>query len=174
MARLFSARVEGMKPVLKALKKLPDRVQRAAVRPAIGKAGTVVAKAARQRTPTGSGLKPDGTPRKHLKKTITKTRVKMHKQSGTLYVVVGPEKNEGFHSHLVHDGTKAHDIVLSKPLVLGATVLPKGFVIHHPGSRANPFLADAVEATRGKVQNKLRTEIVKGIEKQTAKLRSKK
>lgn len=170
---MIHAKVTGLKEVLKALKKLPEQARRHAVRPAIRKASTPIVKAAKKLIPKGKGLNPDGTARKHLKQTVTKTPVKLHKQSGTLYIVIGPEKDTGFHAHLVHDGTQAHDIVLKKPLNLGGTILPKGFVIHHPGAKANPYLANAVEATRSKVLGILQREILAGIEKQTAKLAGK-
>ena len=60
--------------------------------------------------------------------------------------------------------------MLTKPLSLGRVTLPPGFVIRHPGAKSQPFLADAVDATRSKSQAILRRSIAQGIEKQTALL----
>lgn len=158
-----SVRVEGMKPLLRRLKALPDRVQRKVLRPAVTKAATPVVKAARRLAPTGTGA--DG--RKPLKKAITKTRARLHKPSGTVYVVAGASR-EAPHAHLVHEGTAPHGIVLGAPLSLGTVVLPAGFVIHHPGAKPNRFLDAAVAATRAQSQAILRKEIGNGIEKQAA------
>lgn len=171
MPRIVHAEVTGLEQVIKRLLKLPDRARRHALRPALGKAATIVAKKARSLAPTGEGMTPDGRPRPHLKKTIKKTRVKYYPSTETLLAVVGPEKNAAPHAHLVHDGTRPHEITLSRPLVLNNVVLPPGFVIHHPGAKADPFLQQAVTLTRGAVVSKLKTEIPKGIEKQTRKLR---
>lgn len=168
MAVQGTVRVVGLKTVLKRLGKLPERIQKKVMRAAVRKAATPVVRAARQRIPKGSGLKPDGTPRKNLKQTITKTSVKRY--GNTFAITIGPEKWKGLHAHLVHDGTQPHGIPLNESLVLGGTFLPAGFVIDHPGSQANPFLEQAVNATRKQVQDKLRQEILAGIEKQVKAL----
>lgn len=170
LSRLVGARVTGIKPLLKRLRQLPDRAQRRVLRPAVTKASTPIVKAARRLAPKGTGLTPSGRDRPHLGKTITKTRAKLYHKTGTVMVVIGPEKGQAPHSHLVHDGTQPHAIVLTKPLSLGRVTLPAGFVIRHPGAKAQPFLADAVDATRAQSQAILRRSIVAGIEKQTALL----
>lgn len=52
------------------------------------------------------------------------------------------------HAHLVHNGTKPHDIPI--PRVNPHTIA------HHPGARANPFLIKAAELTRDEVEQVLR------------------
>jgi HK97 gp10 family phage protein len=136
----------------------------------VTKAATPVVKAARRLAPVGEGLTPSGGERKHLSKAITKTRAKVYKRTGTVMVVLGPEKGEAPHSHLVHDGTQPHEIVLRHPLQLGRVTLPAGFVIRHPGARSQPFLSDAVETNRNKSRSILKRSIASGIEKQTALL----
>lgn len=169
-----SVQVEGLDEVQKRLRRLPERNQRHVMRPAVRRAGTVVAKVARRLAPKGTGLKPSGAPRTPLRKTIKSTSVKWYRKTNTFAVVLGPEKNKAPHSHLVHDGTQPHEIVLTQPLVLGNTVLPAGFVIPHPGAKANPFMDRAAEASRGQTIAKLRTEILAGIEKQVRKLANEK
>lgn len=169
---LASMRVEGIRPLMKRLKMLPARVQRKVLRPAVTKAATPVLKDAKKRTPLGTGIDPDGNERPNLKKTLKKTRAKLSKKGGGVYVVIGPEAGKAPHSHLVHDGTDPHTITLTQPLVLQNTVLPAGFTIQHPGAQPQPFLADAVEAQARTSQAILKREIGKGIEKEAAKLRA--
>ena len=173
-SRLVTAKVEGIKPLLKRLRQFPDRTQRRVLRPAVTKASTPIVKKARKLAPVGEGLRPGGQPRKHLAKTITKTRAKLSRRTGTVLVVIGPEKGQAPHSHLVHDGTAPHKIVLTKPLQLGRVVLPPGFTIQHPGAKANPFLANAAAATKSQSEAILRREIGRGIEKQARILAQKK
>ena len=51
--------------------------------------------------------------------------------------------------------------------------LPPGFVIHHPGAKANPFLANAAAAVKSQSEAILRREIKSGIEKQARLLAAK-
>lgn len=170
MRRNIPVKVEGLQPLLKRLQALPDRMQRKVLRPAVTKASTPIVKKARRLAPVGEGLTPDGRERPHLGETITKTRAKVSKKTGSVVVVVGPERNKAPHSHLVHDGTQPHTITLTKPLQLGRVTLPAGFVMNHPGSKAQPFLTDAVAATRSRSESILRQSIASGIEKQTKAL----
>lgn len=173
MAKRTKVEVKGLKPLLKRLKKLPSRVQRKVLRSATTKAMTPTVKKARQLAPVGAGIDPDGQERPPLKKTITKTRAKLNKKTGTVYVVAGPEKDKAKHSHLVHDGTAPHEITIRAPLVLQGTLLREGTVIQHPGARPQPFLADAVEATRSKSEAILQKAIREGFEKEARKLAAK-
>lgn len=165
--RTVETRIEGLRPLLKRLKRLPDRAQRHVLRPAVTKAATPVVKGARRLAPVGAGLTPTGRERPHLAQTITKTRAKWYPKSGAVLVVIGPEKNKAPHSHLVHDGTPPHEIPITKSFQLGNTFIPAGFVIEHPGAKANPFLASAIDAARPQSEAILRREIGRGIEKQT-------
>lgn len=103
MSRFTTTRISGMKPLLKRLKQLPDRAQRRVPRPA-------VTKAARKLAPQGTGLSADGSARPHLGKSITKTRATVSPRTGSVLVVLGPEKNKAPHDHLVHEGTKPHSM----------------------------------------------------------------
>ena len=67
------------------------------------------------------------------------------------------------HAHLVHDGTKAHNIFAKTPetakanwrLYHGSTRSP----VHHPGSKAQPFLLDARDQTREEVERGMRRDM---------------
>lgn len=167
----FKVRFKGLKKLQKNLRTLPPKIQRKVIRKALNKAANPVLKDARRRCPLGTGLTPDGRERKHLKRNIVKTRVRFNKRTGAGYVVIGPRAQATPHSHLVHDGTAPHEITLTKLLVLQNTVLPAGFVIQHPGSKPQPFLADAVESQAGNAQKVLQTEIRKGIALEASKLK---
>jgi HK97 gp10 family phage protein len=163
-----AVRVQGIDKVLRRLRVLPDKLQRKVIRGAVSKSTTLVARDARKRIPKGTGTNEQGVPRKHLKNSI-KTKTKTYKNTGTIVGVVGADKT-AFHAHLVHNGTAPHTTVLTRPLVLNNVVLPAGFAIPHPGAKANPFLDDAIKATRGRVQAKLSKEIIAGLEREVKKL----
>jgi len=52
------------------------------------------------------------------------------------------------HAHLVHNGTRPHDIPIPRE--------NPHTIAHHPGARAQPFLLDAARQTRGEVEQVLR------------------
>lgn len=162
------AKVEGLKPVLRRLEKLPERSRRHAMRPAVRKASTPIRKAAKKLIPRGTREGTDNYP--PLNKTL-KTVARWHKPSETIYAVTGPELKKAPHSFLVHDGTQPHEIILSQPVQLSNGVfLPAGFAIQHPGARAQPFMTEAVEATRSKSHQILKKSILENIDKQVKKL----
>jgi HK97 gp10 family phage protein len=161
-------RVDGLSEVLRRLKFLPPKIQRKVMRSAIAKACTPVVREARKTAPVGEGLNPDGSERKHLNQTMTK-RVKTY-GNGNVVGIIGPKGREAPHAKLVELGTSPHDIVLGKPLNLGKTTLPVGYVIHHPGAKASHFLERALDNVRGQVQDVMEIAVGVGIEREAAKL----
>jgi HK97 gp10 family phage protein len=67
------------------------------------------------------------------------------------------------HAHLVHDGTRAHDI---KPKTLESARRGYRFYggsmngVSHPGARSQPFLTDAGESQRPEVEKVMREKAV--------------
>jgi len=67
------------------------------------------------------------------------------------------------HAHLVHDGTKAHQIFAKTPesaqanwrIYHGSTKSPA----NHPGARAQPFLIEARDQTRNEVEAQMRKDM---------------
>jgi HK97 gp10 family phage protein len=174
VGRHKSIEITGVKETMSALRQLPGAAQRAVLRPAVTKAATPVLRLAKQLTPVGEGMTPDGRKRPHLNKTLKKTRAKVYKKTGAVLVVLGPEKNKSPHSHLVHDGTKSHDIKINKTVFLrNGVIIPAGTVVKHPGAKAQPFMDEAGIGARSQSQQILMDEIPKGIEKQAAKLAKK-
>jgi len=168
-SRSADVEVKGLRAVLRALKKLPESARGRVIKSSVSKAATIIVKAAKKLVPLGDGLKPDGTPREHLRNTITKTRAKVYK-NGSIVVTIGPRFRAAPHSHLVDLGTKPHDITLTKPWLN----LPAGTVIKHPGAEAAHFMDRAVAATQTQATAKMESSIASGIEREAAKLAGKK
>ena len=164
-----TVRVTGLKPLLKALKVLPEKAEKKVLKSAVSKAATPVVKFAKKLVRLGDGLNPDGTQREHLRNTITKTSAKIYK-NGTVMVVAGPKAKAAPHAFLVDLGTKPHLITLTKPW----GKLPAGYVIHHPGAKAQHFMRRAGEAVGPQSQAAMEKGIAVGIEREAAKLASKK
>jgi len=67
------------------------------------------------------------------------------------------------HAHLVHDGTKAHQIFAHTPesaqdgwrIYHGSVSSPA----NHPGAKAQPFLLDARDQTRNDVEEQMRKDM---------------
>jgi HK97 gp10 family phage protein len=173
MARRMNVSVSGTSATMRNLRELRPSTQRKVLRPAISKGATPLLKAARRLAPVGDGLTPDGQKRKHLAKTLKKTRAKTYK-NGSVIVVIGPEKGAAPHAHLVDKGTKAHTIVLSKPANLGNVILPAGTRINHPGAKASHFMDRASQASSSQVLSIVEKTTAKGIEKEAARLAKRK
>lgn len=166
--------VTGVKELVSALQQLPIVARKRVLKSAVSKASTPVVKAAKKLVPLGAGLKPDGSPREHLRKTITKTAAKVYK-NGSVVVTIGPRYRAAPHSHLVDLGTKPHDIRFTKHVFLnGRPVIFPGQVIQHPGAKAAHFMQGALDAVGDKSRAALEQGIAKGIEKEAAKLAGKK
>lgn len=168
-SRSADVKIKGLREARAALKKLPAKSVGRVLKSAVSKAATVVVKAAKRLVPLGDGLKPDGTPREHLRKTITKTKAKVYK-NGSVVVTIGPRYKAAPHSHLVDLGTKPHQITLTKPWLN----LPAGSVINHPGAEAAHFMDRAIAATQSQAAAKMESAIASGIEREAAKLAGKK
>lgn len=115
----------------------------------------LVAKHAKRTAPRGTRKlelvktgKRAGKKRRHLYQTI-KNRVLRKGQTGAVYAT-SP------HAHLVHGGTRPHEIRTkhSKAIVIGGHVI--GGKVRHPGAKAQPFLTEAAEASRAEVASVLK------------------
>ncbi len=173
MAKAMAVKIEvdGLKPLLKRLKKLPDKIRLRPVRAAANYAMTPILKDARRRVPLGEGLRPTGQERPHLRDTLIK-KVKTYRSSGTIVAIVGHDYRKTPHAHLVHFGTRPHTIAGNPRLAIGGVVI--GGAIRHPGARAQPYLTDALRANESKVQKRFREKLARDIEKQIKRLRAKK
>ena len=165
MAQKVHCKIEGIEKVQKRLREFPQKVQRRVLRKGVNKATTPVLQTARRLAPLGDGLRPDGSPRDHLRKTLAK-KLKTYTRTGAVVGIVGPKAKAAPHAKLVEGGTRPHDIVLSKPLTLGRVTLPAGFTIRHPGTKPVRFMERALETNKRKVQGILASELRSGIERE--------
>jgi len=100
-----------------------------------------------------------GVPHKgKLKKSI---RYNVQAGGRAMVMAVGKVKAVAPHAHLVHEGTRAHPVVLnarrSEPAkALNIPGIGFRHSAQHPGSRANPFLLRAAEVTRPDVERVMR------------------
>lgn len=168
-SRTANITITGIKPLVKTLQQLPEKSRKKVIKSAVSRGSTPVVKAAKKLVPLGSGLKPDGTPRDHLRKTITKTAAKVY-PNGSVVVTIGPRFRAAPHSHLVDRGTKPHAITMTKAWGHVAA----GTTLQHPGSKAAHFMDNAIATVGNKSQHIIETAIAKGIEKEAAKLAGKK
>jgi len=162
--------VHGVKPLLKRLQQLPEKIRMRPVRAAANYAMTPILKDARRRIPVGTGRTPSGATRPHLRETLIK-KTKTYRRSGTIVSIVGHDYGKTPHAHLVHFGTQPHTIIGHPRLQIAGIVV--GGVIQHPGARAQPYLTEALRANEKKVQARFKGKLARDIGKQLRRLRSK-
>ena len=93
-------------------------------------------------------------------------------------LVIGPghsRTHPGYAAHLVESGTKAHFIfagrIVRKGRVIRSTgkqVLSNGSMtfgrwMHHPGSRANPFIKASIDAVSGRMLQMIKDQVAMDI-----------
>lgn len=147
-SRMLALDLEGMPELLAKLKSIPVKLEKRELKKAVGKASQFVLKVARQKAPWGRGVAPGGRPRQHLRDTLGK-KVKQYKKAAV--GVVGPFYRKAPHAHLVHDGTRPHEITLpaGKSFRIDGGALMRGpRVFKNPGAKANPFLMEAWQQSR--------------------------
>lgn len=159
-----------LKAVLDRLDKLPVLSYERVVKGAVTFAFTPMVKAAK----LNAGRHVD---KGALRDSITVKRVNYKRQQRVLQMVGIASKFRGEngawpvkYAHLVEYGARPHAIRLKRPLVLGKTVLPAGFVIHHPGARAKPFMRPAFDSEKSNVVARFRDKVVRGIDKEVRRL----
>ena len=170
------------KKLIKKLNGLGAKVAKKVVRGAATKSMTPMLKAARANAPTQKNQRRGETKGEAeirnrdnigagaLKKSLGK-RTKTRPRAGLTMVWVGPRLNYKTQdannrvkepwrtAHLVEKGTAPHDIRSPWPDGVMKT-------IHHPGARANPFMAKSFFTTKGQTLTLLATLLAAGIKKQ--------
>jgi len=159
--------VAGIDPFLKKIKKLGPKIQArvalTAVRAGSAEVRKVAQKLVKQHA-LGEGLTPDGRQRIHLFKAII-NKAKSYGKDKIPVGTIGTQYKATPHDHLVHDGTKPHTIPVPWPGIKQ---------VHHPGSRAYPFMEIALEKSRTSAQAAMIGKLEKAIEKELQKDRDKK
>ncbi len=160
-------RVEGMERLLKNIQRLPGNIRAKPLRKAVRASGNVVLKRARRLAPRGRGapVRNDGSPRKRLADTLKlKVWPNARDKSGKpVMAIIGSRSGEAPHAHLVHQGTNPHLIRSKRGTTLKLFNGKYARVVRHPGARPNPYLTNALAASRNqvyqKMKNILRSEI---------------
>jgi len=78
-----------------------------------------------------------------------------------LYGSLSPMVNYAIY---VHEGTKPHIISVKRAKVLTDGKIFFGKVVHHPGTKAQPFLREGIEASMDSIRNYFEQEINAGLE----------
>ena len=145
---MSAIKIEGADELEKFLQTFPEKVERKLLRQALSSGGTVIKTAAKARAPRKSGT---------LRKAIAVRRVP-RRLAVEVYVRAGrSEKNDGWYAHIIERGAKAHTIVpyknRKKVLADGGKVFGKR--VRHPGVRARPFMAPAINAAARQAVEKI-------------------
>lgn len=173
--------IDGVSDLLKRLKDFGPNLAKRELRKGVSAAGQIILRVARLRAPVGLGLKPDGhTSREHLKDTIIK-KEKWYRISNSYVSVIGPRHRAAPHGVLIHGGTKRHIIKVAAGRVIAYpnrnfllnenAQNTSGFfaigpaVLHHPGTKPNPYLKNAFEQSRTVAMTALRHKIAAGIKR---------
>lgn len=163
----FAITIEGVRPLLRRLDRLPLDLRSKPVRAAATFAMTPVLKAAKRNTPVGTGKTSYGKSRPHLKDTLKK-KTKLYRSSGTIVVTVGHDYRTSPHAVLVQGGTRPHLVATSgQTITIGSRVI-RG-PIHHPGAKPNPYLEDALRGQRAIVKGRFIAKFGRDLEKQIKK-----
>lgn len=132
--------VHGVEQVIRDMEQFPVKVQTRVVKGALRAGAHVIRAAARHRAPRRSGLLASTV------RVMTRTRGR----AVTATVKVGTRRRGGggaYYAHMVMGGTRPH-IIKARPgglLGFGGFIVRK---VQHPGTKAQPFLDEAVAATR--------------------------
>lgn len=162
MAEFAVFKVIGAAMLSRKLAKMPRRVQSAAVRKGLRAAGQVVLKEARKRAPRGDGTGGFDN-RKPLRKALTK-KIKVSLTKGQTFAIVGPRSRDAPHAHLVHSGTRRHEIGQAGQILRIGDGVARG-AFDHPGAKADPFLENAFNATRLRQRSLLEDGIRRELER---------
>lgn len=174
------AQVTGLKDLNRALKQLGGRTAEKAARTGIAKMAQVIRKEMRDRAPKDSGNLRD-----HIRYKIRKARERngFYGRVGVMGGTKGMKKKDGysgfpFYATFIEYGTAPHRLP-SETVGRGRgkrtnhrRIKFDGKVfasVNHPGTRAQPFLRPAFEATKKRAVDEAAPRIWKEIEKQAKK-----
>ena len=129
----FTVNIDGLKTLQQNFQKAPVTVFKRMTQ-AINKSALLITTAVKNVTPVKTG---------NLRNSIRPA-------FSTLYASISPHVNYAIY---VHEGTRPHDIypVRKKALYWKGALHPVK-VVHHPGSKANPFMAIGLENAKGDVE----------------------
>lgn len=144
----IKAQVEGAKEVLAAIGGLADKLKKKLLKKAVGEAGRLVLKRAKQLVPRDSGL---------LKKSLGR-KVKVYRNTGTAVAIVGPRK--GFRQPVTRAKGRWKPRTETADPIKYAHLIEQG--TGH--SQAKPFLRPAIEGQQQQIREAMASVIARGIE----------
>ena len=164
----WTANVDGLAELDKALLAITKELQRKAIRSALrrgAKEWYVYMKARLHRTPGAAIHTSSGTPREHLIDAL-KIRMPNKPKFGKWTASVGFRGDVAYIANFIERGTAPH-VIEAKP---GSTlyVPGRGFVtrVLHPGQPARPFMRPAADTRSGRVIVEFKNELadrIKGV-----------
>ena len=162
MSLRLDAKLLGAGDVEKLLSKLPDKIGAKVLKQSMRAATKPMVKQAKSLAPKRTGK---------LQKSI-KVKDSRKKIKGNHAVLFGVTK-EAPHAHLIEYGTQPHAIKVKDKrfLKIGGLEIFGLKEVHHPGTRARPFLRPAFDMGKGKWFPDLGKEVGKLIDKEVKKLR---
>lgn len=172
MSAALSINVNGEREIVRALRKLDDRLVRRVMRKAVRAGANPIVRTARQNVPRSTGL---------LRKSLG-TKVKTY-NNGTIVAIIGPRtgfkqlvngkpRNPTKYAHLVEFGTKAH-LIGRAGIYFRVLREWVGGPIEHPGSTGTRFLTRAFQFNQRGSRRAMSKKALQEIEKEAQKLRAK-
>lgn len=137
MTKLFDLKLEGFEGVLKTFNKLPDRLQKKALRPALRAGTKIIQKAAKALAPTKSGKHKKFMKIKSLKRS--RDTIGMLLQTGTREQLGIPRDEFGYYPMVLEYGSK--------------------------NQKKQPSMKPALERNRSKATNEIGRELGKQLNK---------
>lgn len=154
--------LQGIKPLLAKLERIPRKQAKAIMRKAVRAGSAPIRKVAKKTAPRDKGI---------LQETMA-IKVKQY-PSGVSVGVIGPRKKftkrtkkrgertlDAFYGHMVEGGTRPH--VIPGPIVLGGRVLHN---IQHPGTQPTRFMEKSAKQSRAEAVRRLGAKLGSELEK---------
>jgi len=153
--------------LLKELNELEDSVKNKVVRSGLVALSKPLKKSMASKAPKDQGYLAQSINHKSLNK---RQKSRMNIAADDVAILVGPNKKvNGFSqsrkANLVENGVKAHVIQSNnKPLKIGPTGYASG-KIKHPGIKANPFMANALQDNESNLQGLFYKGMAKSLDR---------
>lgn len=169
-------KLEDVGKIRRQFAELSPGKQRAGMRSAATRGATAVRKTARRLVPVGLGLTPSGKKRPHLRDALVQSVKTLGKgNKARVSAIVGADYKKVPTIHLVDAGTKPHEIKARKRSLSNVSQVGKdnarffGAKIKHPGSKAKPFLRNALEQNKTEINRLFVEAMHKALAKAAAK-----
>ena len=153
MSSMIKFKMTGLAELDKAVKTLPEKIQKRVLVGALRAGGRVIAKQAKARVPIKFG---------RLKKNIAVIAGKFERGTAIVYVHTKPK---AWYSHMIEFGTKPHAVAKKSNTSSG-----KQTGKMHPGGKAHPYMRPAFDTTHKEVLDAIGQKLADGIIKEVAKL----